>query len=154
MSPGKKEIIIPKEDAVFWMDENGRWHNEHGTFQHPKVVGYFHSSICKDKDGYYLSQEHDDFFEKVYFRYVETPLFVFDVIKGDEIILLLNTKNQVPLNPENLFMKDDRLFMQLDGEIIKFTEQSLVKLMNYIDEENGQTVFRLNNQNYPIENKK
>ena len=92
MSQKKKEIIIPKEDAVFWMDENGRWHNEHGSFQHPKVVGYFHTSIRKDKDGYFLSQEHDDFSEKVYFRYAETPLFVFDVIRGEDILLVLNMK--------------------------------------------------------------
>ena len=142
MSQEKKDIIVPKEDAVFWMDENGRWHNQHGPFQHPKVVSHFNASIRKDKDGYHLYQEHDNVREKVYFAYAETPLFVFDVIKKDEILLILNTKKQVSLNPENLFMKNDRLFMRFDGEIIKFTEQVLVKLMDHIDEEDPDPAAR------------
>jgi hypothetical protein len=150
MSQEIKEIMVPKEESVFWMDENGRWYNQHGPFQHPKIVRYFHASIRKDRDGYYLTQEYDNIREKVYFSYTETPLFVFTVIRGDEIILVLNTKKQVPLHPEDLFMKNDRLFMRLDGECIKFTELALIRLSDCIDEEDGQTVFRLNNRSYPL----
>ena len=48
------EIVISKEDAIFWLDENGRWHNAHGEFQHKKIIDYFHSSIKKDKKGYQI----------------------------------------------------------------------------------------------------
>jgi hypothetical protein len=145
-----KEIVVSREEAVFWMDEKGRWHNQHGPFENPRIIGYFNASIRKDRDGYYLAGEHDNIREKVYFSYVETPLFVLDVIKGDKIILVLNTKEQVPLRPENLFMEKDSLFMRIDGECIKFTERALIKLSGCIGEENGLTIFRLNNQSYPL----
>jgi hypothetical protein len=145
-----KEIVIPREDAVFWMDEKGRWHNEYGPFQNPRIIGYFHTSIQKDRDGYYLSREYDNIREKVYFRYAETPLFVFDVIRGDEILLVLNTKKKIPLIPEDLFMKNDSLFMRLHGDCIKFTERALIKLSDCVGEENGRVVFRLNNRIYSL----
>jgi len=145
-----KEIIIPRDEAVFWMDENGRWHNQHGPFQHHKIVDYFHASISRDQDGYYLTQEYDNIREKVYFPYAETPLFVFDVIRRDAITLVLNTKKQIPLDPEKLYVKNDRLFMRFGEESIKFTEQALMKLSDCILEEDGQTVFRINDQHYPI----
>ena len=87
-----KEIVIPKEDAVFWMDKNGHWHNEHGKFQHKKIIDYFNGCIKKDKDGFYLTQERDTYREKVYFPYEETAYFVFEVIKDKDITLVLNTK--------------------------------------------------------------
>ncbi|MBW1695092.1 MAG: hypothetical protein JRJ41_13325 [Deltaproteobacteria bacterium] len=66
---GIKEVVVPKEDAVFWLDAFGRWHNEHGTFEHKKIINFFHSSIRKDADGYYLYQKRDDsIIEKVYFK--------------------------------------------------------------------------------------
>ena len=27
------EIVIPRENAVFWLDENGHWYNEGGRFK-------------------------------------------------------------------------------------------------------------------------
>jgi len=53
------EIVISKDDAVFWLNANGRWHNAHGEFQHKKIIDYFHSSIQKDEKGYYLFQEEE-----------------------------------------------------------------------------------------------
>ena len=150
MSQDMKEVIIPKEEAVFWMDENGRWHNQHGPFQHHKIIDYFHSSICKDKNGYYLTQEYDNIIEKVYFPYVDTPIFVIDVIKKNDAILFLNTKQQVLLDPKELFIKNDRLFIKLGEDYIKFSEQALMKLSDCICEVEGQTVFRFNDQDYPI----
>jgi hypothetical protein len=150
MSQEIKEIVVPREEAVFWMDEKGRWHNQHGAFENQKIIGYFHASIRKDQDGYYLGREYDNIREKVYFSYAETPLFVFDVLRGDEITLVLNTKEQLPLRPENLFMEKDRLFMHINGESIKFTERALLKLSDCFGEEDGQTIFRLNNRSYPL----
>jgi hypothetical protein len=150
MSLEIKEIVIPKEEAVFRMDENGRWHNQYGPFRNPKIVAYFNASIRKDEDGYYVAREYDHVREKVYFFYTDTPLFVLDVIRGEEIILVLNTKKQAPLHPEDLFLKNDSLYMRMDEECIKFTERALIKLSDCIDEEDGETVFRLNGQSYPL----
>ena len=97
MTENLKEVIIPKEKAVFWMDGNGRWHNRHGPFQHKKLIDYFNSSIGWDEDGYFVSQTRDDILEKVYFRHAETALFVLDVIKNDEIHLVLNTQKKIKL---------------------------------------------------------
>ena len=36
-----KEVVIFKEEAVFWMDNQGRWHNQYGPFQHKRVIDYF-----------------------------------------------------------------------------------------------------------------
>ncbi|MFO7962805.1 MAG: MFS transporter permease [Desulfobacterales bacterium] len=145
-----KEIVVPREKAVFWMDENGRWHNRYGPFQKPKIVAHFNASIRKDRDGYHVTREYDNIREKVYFPYVDTPLFVFDVIRGDHIILVMNTKNRVPLRPENLFTKDDNLFMRIDSEWIKFTDRALLKLADCIGEDDGKTVFRLNGRSYSL----
>jgi hypothetical protein len=52
MSQMKKkhtEIVISKDDAIFWLNENGRWHNAHGEFQHKKVI----FEIYKDKSEQY-----------------------------------------------------------------------------------------------------
>ena len=44
----KREFIVPKEEAVFWLDAYGRWHNEHGVFEHKKIVAYC-GSLFPDK---------------------------------------------------------------------------------------------------------
>ena len=49
-----KELVVPKEKAVFWLDAHGRWHNKHGVFEHKKIIDYFHSSIRKDAVGIIL----------------------------------------------------------------------------------------------------
>ena len=51
-----KEIIISKEDAVFWMDKHGFWRNEDGKFRHKRIIDHFHKSIGKDQNGYFVSQ--------------------------------------------------------------------------------------------------
>jgi hypothetical protein len=127
-----KEVVVPKEDAVFWLDAYGRWHNKHGVFEHKKIIGYFHSSIRKDADGYHLFQKHEDHtVEKVYFKYEDTALFVFDVKTegdSDKIRLILNTKEEVALTPENLFVQNDNLYMDHAGHRIKFIDRAMMKL--------------------------
>ena len=81
-----KQIIIPKENAVFRMDGNGVWHNEHGKIEHPKIIKYFHQSIGKDDRGYFVFQTTDEFEEKVYFPYEETAMFVFDILFKSMIV--------------------------------------------------------------------
>ena len=70
-----KQVVIPRQKAVFWMDAQGRWHNQHGTFQHKKIIDHFNASIRKDRDGYYVGQYRDGLYEKVYFTYQETARF-------------------------------------------------------------------------------
>ena len=145
------EIVISKEDAVFWMDGNGRWHNQHGEFEHKKVVAYFNRSIGYDADGYFVSQARGDIQEKVYFPYQETALFVVDIIQNGDLELLLNTQKQVPLNPEKLFIRNDNLFMHFENQLIKFTDRSMIKLSDRFDDANGKFTIQLNGNRYTLQ---
>jgi len=150
MAKRLRKIIIPKEKAVFWLDKNGFWHNKYGKFQHKKIIEYFHVSIKKDKDGYYLGQVRDNCREKVYFHYEDKALFVFDVIKDNDITLVLNTKKQIKLKPKNLYIKDDNLYMSIRDDAIKFTEHSLMKISDLLEYEGDQYFIRIENRRYEI----
>jgi hypothetical protein len=113
MSEKIKEIVIDKEEAVFWLDENGCGQNENGKFRHKKLIHHFHSCIKRDQQGYYLYQENGKYAEKVYFPYEDQALFVFNVIRQDDVTLILNTKKQIKLKPRRLFIKNDCLYMHL-----------------------------------------
>jgi hypothetical protein len=145
-----EEKVIPKEDAVFWLDKNGCWRNAHGKFQHAKIIDYFHSCIKRDQGGYYLSQLNGSYMEKVYFPYEDQALFVFDVIRQEDITLVLNTNRHVRLEPENLFIKDDSLYMRLGDEIVKFAENGLVKIAPSLEDEQGRLCIRINDRRYKI----
>ena len=147
------EIVVPKEKAVFWLDENGRWHNVHGKFQHKKIIDYFHSSIQKDEKGYYLFQERGNLREKVYFHYEDTALFVVDLIKDNDITLILNTKRRVKLKPKNLFTRNDNLYMRMGKETIKFSERGLMKISDFLEFSNEQYFIKVKNRRYRIEKK-
>jgi hypothetical protein len=147
------EIIIPKDQAIFWLDKNGRWHNEHGEFEHKRIIDYFHSSIKRDETGYYLSQKRDNIREKVYFHYEDTALFAVDLIKDEDITLILNTKKQVKLKPRNLFIREDDLYMQLGAETIKFTERGLMKISDLMEYENDQFFINVKDRRYRIPEK-
>jgi len=134
--------VIKKDDAVFWMDGNGRWHNAHGPFEHKKTIAYFHSAVKRDAGGFYVSQFRDDRLEKVYFKYEDTAFFVFDVITGDEITLVLNTGKRLRLDPDGLFVHKDGLFMQSGKDLLKFTDRSLLKLSRRIEYQNGRYFFK------------
>lgn len=153
MTDKKREIIIAKEDAVFWMDGNGRWHNQHGEFEHKKVIAYFNQSIGYDAEGYFVSQVRGDVVEKVYFPYQETALFVVDIIQNDDLRLLLNTRKQVPLNPEKLYISNDTLFMHFDRQLIKFTDRSMIKLSDRLDDTNGKFTLHLKGVTHTIQEK-
>ena len=145
-----EERVIPKEDAVFCLDKNGCWRNTYGKFEHAKIIDYFHSCIKRDKGGYYLSQLNGNYREKVYFPYEDQALFVFDVIRQDDITLVLNTGRHVALRPENLFIKDDNLYMHLGDETIKFAEKALVRIAPVLEDEKGRLYIRLHGKRYKI----
>ena len=150
MTDQLKEIVIEKEDAVFRLDGNGQWHNQHGRFQHKKVIDYFHTCIEKDEHGFYLTQERDNCIEKVYFPYEETAYFVFDVVVGEDITLVLNTKERLKLDPEGLCIKDDNLYMRHGEEIIKFTDRSMMKIAAFLEERDSGYDFVFQENTYPI----
>ncbi|MCK5488077.1 MAG: MFS transporter permease [Desulfobacterales bacterium] len=150
MKKEQREIIIPKEKAIFWLDKNGRWHNVHGKFEHKKIIDYFHSSIKKDQNGYYLSQKREDVQEKVYFHYEDTALFAVDLIKDNDITLILNTQKQVELKPRNLFIRGDNLYMRIGEETIKFAERGLMKISDLLEYDNDQYFIRVKNRRYKI----
>jgi hypothetical protein len=145
-----QEIVILKEHAVFWMDEHGRWCNAHGLFQHRKIIDYFNSCIRKDQDGYFVEQIRDNIREKVYFRYVDTPLFAVDVVAGDSLTLTLNTGNTIKLDPCLLFVRNDNLYLRQENECIKFSERVLLKLSRHIEVSQSRYYFCMEDQRYPI----
>ena len=152
MSKKLKEIVILKDDAVFWLDKNGRWRNKDGEFEHKRIIEYFHSSIKKDRDGYHLQQIIEDCQEKVYFNYEDTALFVFDVITDQDISLILNTKKRIKLKPKKLSIKGDNLYMSVGEERIKFAEKGLIKISEFIEYDNDQYFIRIKNRRYKIQN--
>ncbi|MCP3875312.1 MAG: MFS transporter permease [Desulfobacteraceae bacterium] len=149
-SKKSKQRIIPKEDAVFWMDKDGYWCNEHGKFEHPRIIKYFNASIRMDKKGYYVFQEMGEYEEKVYFPYEDTALFVLDLKLREGGILLLNNNDSIPFDPSQLFTKNDNLYVQTPDHRIKFSSRALLKISKYIKEEGGQLLFSINNKTYPI----
>lgn len=141
-------VVIPKEDAVFWMDRFGKWHNEGGPFKHKRIIDYFNTSIRRDGDGYFVEQIRDDVREKVYFRYEDTPLFVLDAIIGDPLKLILNTGEKIALSPEFLFVSKDHLYLQRGDEKIKFSDRVLLKLAAYLDYDEVHYYFIIGDGRY------
>ena len=143
-------MIIPREKAVFRLDRNGVWYIESEKFSNQKIINYFHSIIKKDKDGFYLEQEHKHYIEKVYFPYEDTPLFVFHIVKTDAINLSLNTGKHIKLDPENLIIKNDNLYIKKDDDLIKFHENALVSLACYLEDADDQYFINLDGKRYLI----
>ena len=129
-----KTRVIPKEKAVFWLDRNGRWRNRHGPFEHKKIIDYFHRSIERDRDGYYLFQSDGERAEKVYFAYEDTALFVFEMAEeGGTIILTLNTGRKIELAPERLFIRGDSLYLHIGDEVARFSDRPLMRISGRIE---------------------
>ena len=135
----KPTKIIPREQAVFRMDGKGGWHNEHGPFEHPKIIQYFNRSIQHDDQGFFLLQEMETAFEKVYFPCEQTAFFVADVSGRDPRDLMLNTGEKMRLEPERLFIREDSLFIRMVDHLIKFTPRALLKLSKKYERREGKT---------------
>ena len=144
------EIVIPKENAVFRLDANGCWHNKSGRFRNKKIIDFFHASIRKDADGYFLFQNRENITEKVYFPYEDTALFVFDVILSDPITLVLNTGERSSLEPQKLFAQNDGLYVTIGDHRVKFTERSLMAISGLMTFEVENYFIRQAGQRYRI----
>jgi len=128
-----RKVIVPADEATFWMDGWGHWCNRHGRFEHPKIIAYFNAAITRDAQGYFVSQINGEVREKVYFHYEETALFVFDIKLGDVMTLVLNTGRQVGLEPGMLFIRNDHLYARDGSELIKFNEASMLKISRFFE---------------------
>jgi hypothetical protein len=150
LSKKKKEVVVKKEEALFWLDGRGRWHNQDGPFENRRIIKHFHASIRWDKDGYHLAQNHRDYREKVYFPYEDTALFVFDVKKGEDVFLILNTGKRAKLKPRNLVIGGDDLYMEDGGNRIKFTEHALIQISSLLEFEGDASYIRVRGRRYRI----
>lgn len=144
------EIVIPREKAVFRLDGRGRWCNAHGVFRNRRISDYFHSAIRRDESGYFVCQERGDHVEKVYFPYEDTALFAVDVDLAAEIRLRLNTRRELVLDPADLFVAGEGLYMTCDGERIKFSERALLKLAEVMEFTEEGYFIRVNGRRYRI----
>ena len=86
----------------------------------------------------------------MYFPYEETAYFVFDVVVGEDIALVLNTKERLKLDPEGLCIKDDNLYMRHGEVIIKFTDRSMMKIAAFLEERDSGYDFVFQENTYPI----
>ncbi len=147
------EIVIPKENAVFWLDKDGFWNNEGGRFELKKIIRRFHASIEKDADGYYVTQINGHRIEKVYFPYEDTALFAIDIQIREPMTMRLNTGKRLPLSPAELYSTGDSLYTVFDNEWIKLSERSLLKLSPMINYNADPWRFEYQNQTFTIRKK-
>ena len=149
-----EEVVISSDQAVFWMDAQGHWHNQHGRFRHKKIIDYFHAAIGRDAQGYFVAQERGNVREKVYFKYEDTALFVFNVKNNGATRLILNTGAEMDLIPEDLFIRGDDLYVTRNGESIKFTDRALMKIFRRIEGTAQQYFFCEGQRRIPIRQEK
>jgi hypothetical protein len=145
-----KQVVVPRQQAVFWMDGQGRWHNQHGPFEHKKIIDHFNASIRKDRDGYYVGQCRDGLFEKVYFNYHETARFAVNLVGRDQIQMELNSGEVVAVTPDLMFIHDDQLFHHYGEEIIKFSESALMQISRHIESDADGYILRWMGSNYRL----
>ena len=133
------------------LDENGRWFNESGPLAKRSIIKYLNRSIAKDDQGFYVTQLNGKKQEKVYFPYVETALFAVDInLKSSPLQLKLNTGKIISLDPNSLLVKNDRLYLQEEDELIKFSEHALVKLSKLLVPHEKQMVLLIAGVEYFI----
>lgn len=150
MAQPKKVKVIPKDQAVFWLDRHGRWHNEHGPFEHKRIIAYFNAAIKRDKDGYHLFQKTEYGAEKVYFPYEDCVLFAVDLVVDDPLMIILNTGKRIKLMPRKLSVNDDDLYMQAGQDKIKFIDRALMKISEMMIFENEQYFIKAGARKYRI----
>ena len=134
-------IEINADDAVFWMDERGRWCNVHGPFENPRIIDRFNRALHRDTKGYFVTQERDGIREKVYFNYVDTPLTAVAILGTPPQTILLNSRKRLTLDPSALYILNDTIFMREKDERIRFSERAMISLAPFLKEtDQGLTV--------------
>ena len=145
------EVVIARDEAVFWMDARGQWHNRHGRFEHKRIIAHFNRSIRRDGDGYFVTQVRGHIRERVYFPYTDTPLFVTRLIVSEPIQLVLNTGDTLLLDPSHLFTRSDQLYLRRNDERIKFGDRALLAISPYLEEIPDGLAIRLGSRLHPIQ---
>lgn len=145
-----KEVVIPRENAVFWMDSRGYWQNRHGRFEHKRIIDHFNRAIRRDDGGYYVTQVRGDIREKVYFTYADTPLFVIRILLPPPLRLVLNTGDEMRLDPAALFVEADQMYLRRNDERIKFAERALVALAPFLNEDEDGLIIDIEGRRWPI----
>ena len=155
MNQASDIVVIPKEKAVFWLDADGWWRNDGGRFRKKRIIDYFHRHMDRDENGYFVLHDKGGVWEKVYFPYEDTALFVFDIREeSNGIWLRLNTGREISLDPETLYIDNDRLYTADGNERIRFAERAMIQMANQMQEdENGRLVICLNGRKYPVKEK-
>jgi hypothetical protein len=149
----KKINIISRDQAVFWLDRYGRWHNEHGLFEHQKIIAHFNKAIRRDKDGYYLFQRTEYGAEKVYFPYEDCALFAVDLEMNGLIKVILNTGKWIKLMPRKLHIRKNDLYMKVGEDCIKFIGHSLLKVTENMSFNNNQYYIKIKGKKYNVPQK-
>ena len=144
------EVVIPKEQAVFWMDGQGRWQNRHGRFAHKLIIDHFNRSIRRDDKGYYVTQVRGDIREKVYFPYEDTPLYIVRVLLQAPLRLALNTGDVIALDPAALFVESDQLYHTMGDERVKFSDRALLAMAPFLEEKADGLSIRIENRSWSI----
>jgi hypothetical protein len=151
-SKSLKQITISKEDAVFWMDKQGQWQNDHGPIEHLRIIKYFNSCIRKDDMGYFVHQKTENTEEKVYFSYEGTAIFVIGIKFENDVALMLNNGDSIILDPAKLYTGDDSLFAKTVDHLIKFNTGTLLKISKYLNEtKEGGLSFEWKENSYPVQ---
>jgi hypothetical protein len=146
----KKTIVIPKEDAVFWMDGNGRWWNRHGLFGHRGIIDHFNRSIRHDDSGFFVAQVRDGILEKVYFRCEDTAIFALDLLSESTFKLVLNTGKRIDLEPGRLMICNDRLYQREKQYPVKFSERAMMTISGYLSEAGSGYHLSIGGDRYAI----
>lgn len=148
-------VVIPREQAVFWLDSEGWWRNAGGRFRKKKIIDYFHRHMDRDENGYFVLHDKGGVWEKVYFPHEDTALFVFDIREEPGgIRLVLNTGHEILLDPEKLFIENDRLYTKNGDERIRFGERAMMQMAGRMEEDqNGRLIIRTGGQKYEIKEK-
>lgn len=143
-------VTVPKEAAVFWMDKDGFWNNDGGRFELKKIIRRFNASISRDAAGYYVTQINGKRREKVYFFHEDTALFAIDIQKKPPGSMRLNTGKRIPFLPEKIYKTEENLYTVHQGEWIKFSERSLLKLVPLIDMETDPWILHWERRTYVV----
>ncbi|MBU2644935.1 MFS transporter permease [bacterium] len=144
-------VVVPRENAVFWMDRHGFWNNEGGRFELKKIIRRFNTAIQKDTGGYFVTQINGDRREKVYFPYEDTALFAIDIQIQEILIMRLNTGRRLPLDPDKLYYHGESLYTVAEADWIKFSERSLLKIAPLVDFQSEPYIFHFKEKRYPIQ---
>lgn len=150
MTQPVQDIVIGADEAVFWMDNQGRWCNAGGRIRHKRTADYLSSCIGHDAGGWFVRQRRENIREKVYFKCGPTALFAVDVQTGDKIVLALNTGRRLALKPRRLAICDDVLYQIAAPAWIKFTDRAATKLAALLEEDARGWAIRVGGRRYRI----